>query len=127
MIAEKGKLLPADGKSACEQRSLHLNHCFLSVKGTERNQRLGRSGQVGISIIPANPKTSGAARWTYLAAWGYTLKKNNGDEAKARDFVARFYKNVPVLDTAPVGRQRPLCNAESAMCWWVGRTKPCLP
>jgi sulfate transport system substrate-binding protein len=56
----------------------------------------------GISIIPANPKTSGAARWTYLAAWGYVLK-NGGDESKAKDFVGKFYKNVPVLDTGARG------------------------
>jgi len=57
----------------------------------------------GISIIPANPKTSGAARWTYLAAWGYALKKNGGDEAKAREFVAQMYQNVPVWDTGARG------------------------
>jgi sulfate transport system substrate-binding protein len=57
----------------------------------------------GVSVIPANPKTSGAARWTYLAAWGYALKQNNGDEAKAKDFVTRFYKNAPVLDTGARG------------------------
>ncbi len=57
----------------------------------------------GIGIIPANPKTSGAARWTYLAAWGYGLKANKGDEAKAKEFVTKFYKNVPVWDTGARG------------------------
>lgn len=56
----------------------------------------------GIGIIPANPKTSGAARWAYLAAWGYALKKY-GSEDKAREFVAAFYKNVPVMDTGARG------------------------
>ena len=57
----------------------------------------------GVSVITPNPKTSGGARWNYLAAWGYALKKWGGDEAKARDFVARLFKNVPVLDTGARG------------------------
>ena len=57
----------------------------------------------GVSVITPNPKTSGGARWNYLAAWGYALRKEGGDEAKARDFVARIYKNVPVLDTGARG------------------------
>lgn len=56
----------------------------------------------GISVITPNPKTSGGARWNYLAAWGYGLKKY-GSEAKAREFVAKLYKNVPVLDTGARG------------------------
>src|SRR4051812_43518356 len=57
----------------------------------------------GISVISPNPKTSGGARWNYLAAWGYALKKLGNDPAKAKDFVARIYKNVPVLDTGARG------------------------
>jgi sulfate transport system substrate-binding protein len=57
----------------------------------------------GISVITPNPKTSGGARWNYLAAWGYALRKNNNDEAKAKDFVQRIYKNVPILDTGARG------------------------
>jgi sulfate transport system substrate-binding protein len=57
----------------------------------------------GISVITPNPKTSGGARWNYLAAWGYALRKNNGDEAAAKDFVARLFKNVPVLDSGARG------------------------
>ncbi|BEV46222.1 sulfate ABC transporter substrate-binding protein [Afipia carboxidovorans] len=56
----------------------------------------------GVSVITPNPKTSGGARWNYLAAWGYALKKD-GSEDKARDFVAGIYKNVPVLDTGARG------------------------
>ncbi len=56
----------------------------------------------GIGVITPNPKTSGGARWNYLAAWGYALKKY-GSEDKARDFVANIYKNVPVLDTGARG------------------------
>lgn len=57
----------------------------------------------GISVITPNPKTSGGARWNYLAAWAYALKHNNNDQDKARDFVATLYKNVPVLDTGARG------------------------
>ncbi len=57
----------------------------------------------GVQVITPNPKTSGGARWAYLAAWGYALKKSNGDEARAKDFVTRLYKNVPVLDSGARG------------------------
>ena len=53
----------------------------------------------GVAVITPNPKTSGGARWNYLAAWGDALAKNHGDEAKAKEFVTRLYKNVKVLDT----------------------------
>jgi sulfate transport system substrate-binding protein len=57
----------------------------------------------GVSVISPNPKTSGGARWNYLAAWGYALKKFGNDQNKAKDFVQRIYKNVPVLDTGARG------------------------
>jgi sulfate/thiosulfate-binding protein len=57
----------------------------------------------GVSVITPNPKTSGGARWNYLAAWGYALKKNGGDEAKAKAFVESIFKNVPVLDSGARG------------------------
>ena len=57
----------------------------------------------GVAVITPNPKSSGGARWSYLAAWGYALKKNNGDDGKAKDFVTKLYKNVPVLDSGARG------------------------
>ena len=57
----------------------------------------------GVSVITPNPKTSGGARWNYLAAWGYALRNNGNDAAKAQDFVKRIFKNVPVLDTGARG------------------------
>jgi sulfate/thiosulfate transport system substrate-binding protein len=57
----------------------------------------------GVAVITPNPKTSGGARWNYLGAWGYGLKKFNGDEAKTKDFVKAIYKNAPVLDTGARG------------------------
>ncbi|QGQ94107.1 sulfate ABC transporter substrate-binding protein [Paenibacillus psychroresistens] len=57
----------------------------------------------GVSVITPNPKTSGGARWNYLAAWGYALAHNNNNEEKAKEFVAALYKNVPVLDSGARG------------------------
>ena len=57
----------------------------------------------GVSVITPNPKTSGGARWNYLAAWEYAKRKNGGSDAKAKEFVAALYKNVPVLDTGARG------------------------
>jgi sulfate/thiosulfate transport system substrate-binding protein len=57
----------------------------------------------GVGVIPANPKTSGGARWTYLAAWGAALHRYNGDEAKTKEYVSKFYKNAPVLDSGARG------------------------
>ena len=57
----------------------------------------------GVQVITPNPKTSGGARWSYLAAWGYALERNAGDAAAAQAFVARLYGNVPVLDSGARG------------------------
>jgi len=57
----------------------------------------------GVQVITPNPKTSGGARWNFLAAWAYALKKNGNDQAKAKEFVTRLYKNVPVLDSGARG------------------------
>jgi sulfate/thiosulfate-binding protein len=57
----------------------------------------------GVSVITPNPKTSGGARWNYLAAWGYAWNQYGHDEKKARDFIAALYKNVPVLDSGARG------------------------
>ncbi|OOC59091.1 sulfate ABC transporter substrate-binding protein [Paenibacillus ihbetae] len=57
----------------------------------------------GVEVITPNPQTSGGARWNYLAAWGYALKANNNDEAKAQEFVKELFKHVPVLDSGARG------------------------
>lgn len=57
----------------------------------------------GVAVITANPKTSGGARWNYLAAWGHALRRRGGNEATARDLVTRLYRNVPVLDSGARG------------------------
>ncbi|MBK4738203.1 sulfate ABC transporter substrate-binding protein [Noviherbaspirillum pedocola] len=57
----------------------------------------------GVSVITPNPKTSGGARWNHLAAWGYALKQPGGNEASAKDFLGKLYRNVPVLDSGARG------------------------
>jgi sulfate transport system substrate-binding protein len=74
----------------------------------------------GVSLIPANPKTSGAARWAYLAAWGYALIKYDKDETRAKDFVAKFYKNAKVLDSGARGAATTFIQrgiGDVLVCW----------
>jgi len=104
-IAEKAGLFPTTWQKRLPNNSAPYTSTivFLVRKGNPKGIKDWNDlVKPGVAIIPANPKTSGAARWTYLAAWGYVLK-NGGDEAKAQDFVAKFYKNVPVLDTGARG------------------------
>lgn len=105
-IAQKGRLLPADWQKRLPQNSSPYTSTivFLVRKGNPKGIKdWSDLVKPGVGIIPANPKTSGAARWAYLAAWGYALRQNNGDEAKAKEFVAKFYQNVPVFDTGARG------------------------
>ncbi|MEO8201999.1 MAG: sulfate ABC transporter substrate-binding protein [Gemmatimonadota bacterium] len=105
-IAAQARLLPPNWQTRLPENSSPYTSTiiFLVRKGNPKRIRDWNDlVRPGISIIPANPKTSGAARWTYLAAWGYALRKPGGDEAKARDFVTRFYRNVPVLDAGARG------------------------
>ena len=105
-IAEKAGLLPP----GWQQRLPH-NSCpytstvvFLVRKGNSKGIRdWDDLIKPGVSVITPNPKTSGGARWNYLAAWGYALKKFDRDEGRARDFVARLFRNVPIFDTGARG------------------------
>jgi sulfate/thiosulfate transport system substrate-binding protein len=77
---------------------------FLVRKGNPKGIKdWGDLIKPGVAVITPNPKTSGGARWNYLAAWGYALKKPGGSEVSAKDFVAKLFKNVPVLDTGARG------------------------
>lgn len=105
-ISEKAKLLPADWQKRLPHNSAPYTSTivFLVRKGNPKGIKDWEDVvKPGVAIIPANPKTSGAARWAYLAAWGYALKKSGGDEAAAKEFVTKFYKNVPVLDSGARG------------------------
>ncbi|MBX3664731.1 MAG: sulfate ABC transporter substrate-binding protein [Burkholderiales bacterium] len=104
-IAEKAKLLPADWQKRLPHNSSPYTSTivFLVRKGNPKNIRdWDDLAKPGTAVITPNPKTSGGARWNYLAAWGYALKKY-GSEARAREFVGQIYKNVPILDTGARG------------------------
>ena len=105
-IAEKAKLLdPAWQKRLAYNSSPYTSTIVFLVRKGNPKQIKDWDDLVkpGVSVITPNPKTSGGARWNYLAAWGYELNRTNGDQAKAEDFVARLYKNVPVLDSGARG------------------------
>jgi sulfate/thiosulfate-binding protein len=105
-IAAKAKLLPPDWQKRLPHNSSPYTSTivFLVRKGNPRHIKdWDDIAKPGISVITPNPKTSGGARWNYLAAWGYALKNFGNDEAKAREFVAKIYKNVPVLDSGARG------------------------
>jgi len=102
----KARLLPLDWQKRLPHNSSPYTSTivFLVRKGNPKNIRDWNDlVKPEVAIIPANPKTSGAARWAYLAAWGYALKKYGNDEAKAKEFIAKFYGNVPVFDTGARG------------------------
>jgi sulfate transport system substrate-binding protein len=105
-IAERAQLLPADWQKRLPQNSSPYTSTivFLVRKGNPKGIKdWGDLTKPGVSVITPNPKTSGGARWNYLAAWGYALKQPGGDEAKAKAFVTQLYKNVPVLDSGARG------------------------
>ena len=105
-LAEKGKLLPKDWQKRLPNNSAPYTSTiiFLVRKGNPKGIKdWDDLVKPGVSVVAANPKTSGAGRWNYLAAWGAALKRNGGNEDQAKDFVAKLYKNVPVLDTGARG------------------------
>ncbi|MCW4453602.1 sulfate ABC transporter substrate-binding protein [Flavobacterium sp. MXW15] len=105
-VAERAKLFPGNWQSRLPENSSPYTSTivFLVRKGNPKNIRDWHDlVKPGISVITPNPKTSGGARWNYLAAWAYGLKIFKGDEAKTRNFVGALFKNVPVLDTGARG------------------------
>jgi sulfate/thiosulfate-binding protein len=105
-IARQAKLLPADWQKRLPDNSAPYTSTVVFV--VRKGNPLGIHdwndlAKPGVKVITANPKTSGGARWNYLAAWGYALRASSGDEAKARDFVTALYRNVPILDSGARG------------------------
>jgi sulfate/thiosulfate-binding protein len=105
-IAEKSKLLPLDWQKRLPNNSSPYTSAivFLVRKGNPKHIKdWDDLVKPGTSVVTPNPKTSGGARWNYLAAWGYALRKSGNDDAKAREFLTKLFKNVPVLDTGARG------------------------
>lgn len=106
VIAEKGKVLPADWQKRLPDNSAPYTSTIVFVvkKGNPKAIKdWDDLVKPGVAVITPNPKTSGGARWNYLAAWGYALKKNGNDATKAQEFVGKLYKNAPVLDSGARG------------------------
>jgi sulfate/thiosulfate transport system substrate-binding protein len=105
-IHNKAKLIPANWQSRLPGNSSPYTSTivFLVRKGNPKKIRDWNDlVKPGVKVITPNPKTSGGARWNYLAAWAYALKQKGGNEAKAKDFVTKLYRNVPVLDSGARG------------------------
>jgi sulfate/thiosulfate transport system substrate-binding protein len=105
-LADHGGLVPSDWQSRFPNNSCPYTSTivFLVRKGNPKQIKdWDDLARPGVAVITPNPKTSGGARWNYLAAWGYAQKKFGGDEAKTRAFVAAIYKNAPVLDAGARG------------------------
>ncbi len=122
-IAARAGLLPAEW-----QKRLPNNSCpytstivFLVRKGNPKGIRdWGDLVRRDVQVITPNPKTSGGARWNYLAAWGYALRSSGGDEGAAAEFIARLYRNVPVLDSGARGSTTTFVQRDMGdvlLCW----------
>jgi sulfate transport system substrate-binding protein len=105
-IAEKAKLLPVDWQKTLPNNSTPYTSTivFLVRKGNPKGVKdWGDLVKPGIAVITPNPKTSGGARWNYLAAWGWALQQPGGNDATAKEFVKKLFQHVPVLDAGARG------------------------
>lgn len=104
-IAEKGLIAPGWQKELPHNSSPYTSTIvFLVRKGNPKKiKNWDDLIKPGVSVITPNPKTSGGARWNYLAAWAYALHQPGGNDAKAKEFVSKLFKNVPVLDSGARG------------------------
>jgi sulfate/thiosulfate-binding protein len=105
-IHAKAKLIPKDWQTRLPNNSAPYTSTIVLLvrKGNPKKIKdWDDLAKPGISVITPNPKTSGGARWNYLAAWGYELKRNGGDQQKAKEFVKKIFANVPVLDSGARG------------------------
>jgi sulfate/thiosulfate-binding protein len=104
-VAERGLIKPDWQKRLQHNSSPYTSTIvFLVRKGNPKGIKdWGDLVKPGVSVITPNPKTSGGARWNYLAAWGYAIKQPGASDASARDFVGKLFRNVPVLDSGARG------------------------
>jgi sulfate transport system substrate-binding protein len=105
-ISQQANLLPKDWQAKFPENSSPYTSTIVFVvrKGNPKGIKdWGDLVQSGVKVITPNPKTSGGARWNYLAAWAYASRKFGGDQSKVKDYMRTLYKNVPVLDTGARG------------------------
>jgi sulfate transport system substrate-binding protein len=106
VLHERAKLIPNDWAKRLPNRSVPNSSTILFVVRRGNPKKIKDWEDLikpGVGVIIPNPKTSGNGRYSYLAGWGYALKLNNGNEAKAREYVTKLFANVPVLDTGGRG------------------------
>ena len=106
VLASQGKLLPANWAARLANNSSPYTSTIVFVvrKGNPKKIKdWGDLAKPGVSVITPNPKTSGGARWNYLAAWAWAERQPGGSEAKASEYISKLYRNVPVLDTGARG------------------------
>jgi sulfate/thiosulfate-binding protein len=106
VLATQANLIPKDWDKKLKYNSAPYTSTivFLVRRGNPKKIKDWNDlTRKGVSVITPNPKTSGGARWNYLAAWGYALRQPGGNEAKAREFVKKLFQNVPVLDAGARG------------------------
>jgi sulfate/thiosulfate-binding protein len=105
-LHEKGKLIPKDWQKRLPHNSAPYTSTivFLVRKGNPKHIKdWSDLARPGISVITPNPKTSGGARWNYLAAWAWAQRAYGNDPVKVKDYIAKLFKNVPVLDSGARG------------------------
>jgi sulfate transport system substrate-binding protein len=105
-IADKGKLLPANWQQRLPNRSAPYTSTIVFLVRAGNPKKIhdwADLARPGIAVITPNPKTSGGARWNYLAAWAWASKAYGGDGAKVLEYMKKVYGNVPVLDTGARG------------------------
>jgi sulfate/thiosulfate-binding protein len=105
-LHDKGKLIPADWQKRLRHNASPYTSTivFLVRKGNPKSIKDWNDLiKPGVEVVTPNPKTSGGARWNYLAAWGYALKQPGGTDATAQDFVRKLFANVKVLDSGARG------------------------
>ncbi len=105
-LSQKGRLIPADWQTRLPHNSSPYTSTivFLVRKGNPKGIKdWDDLVRPGVAIVTPNPKTSGGARWNYLAAWAWAAQKFGGDQARVKEYIAKLFKNVPVLDTGARG------------------------
>lgn len=105
-IHEKAKLIPKNWQTRLANNSAPYTSTIVLLVRKGNPKKIKDWDDLikpGVAVITPNPKTSGGARWNYLAAWAYGLKHNNNDETKAQEFVKKIFNNVPVLDSGARG------------------------
>ncbi len=112
-ISEKAKLLPPKWQARLPLNSTPYTSTIVFLVRTGNPKAIrdwGDLAKPGVSVITPNPKTSGGARWNYLAAWAWAQKQYGGDETKTRAYLSKLFRNVPVLDTGARGSTTTFVN-----------------